>query len=104
VKNSHVGQGSKIPHLSYMGDADIGSGVNIGCGSITCNYDGKKKYRTTIEDHAFIGSNTNLIAPVTVGQHAYIAAGATIRKDVKGESLSFMDYKLKTRDDWNKDK
>lgn len=104
IKNSHVGQGSKVPHLSYMGDADIGAGVNIGCGSITCNYDGQKKYRTTIEDRVFIGSNTNLIAPVTIGEHAYIAAGSTIRKDVAGESLTFMDTKVKSRENWNKDK
>lgn len=62
IKKSHVGSGSKVPHLSYIGDAEIGEGVNIGCGTITCNYDGKNKYSTTIEDEAFIGCNTNLVA------------------------------------------
>ena len=87
VKNSRVGQGSKLPHLSYIGDADIGSGVNIGCGTITVNYDGKKKHRTHIGDDAFIGCNTNLVAPVSVGAGAYIAAGSTITKDVPDGAL-----------------
>ena len=82
IKNSLVGQGSKVPHLSYIGDTDIGSGVNIGSGTITVNYDGKKKHRTHIGDDAFIGCNTNLVAPVSVGAGAYIAAGSTITKDV----------------------
>ena len=86
VKNSNVGEGSKLPHLQYIGDSDVGSGVNIGCGTVTCNYDGKKKYRTTIEDKAFIGCNTNLVAPVTVAEGAYIAAGSTITKDVPKKS------------------
>ena len=88
VKNSNVGEGSKLPHLQYIGDSDVGSGVNIGCGTVTCNYDGKKKYRTTIEDKAFIGCNTNLVAPVTVAEGAYIAAGSTITKDVPKDNLA----------------
>ena len=87
VKNSRVGQGSKLPHLSYIGDADIGSGVNIGCGTITVNYDGKKKHRTVIGDTAFVGCNSNLVAPVSVGAGAYIAAGSTITKDVPDGAL-----------------
>ena len=87
VKNSRVGTGSKLPHLSYIGDADIGSGVNIGCGTITVNYDGKKKHRTMIEDTAFVGCNSNLVAPVSVGAGAYIAAGSTITKDVPAGAL-----------------
>ena len=87
IKNSQVGQGSKVPHLSYIGDTDMGSGVNIGSGTITVNYDGKKKYRTVIGDKAFIGCNTNLVAPVTVGEGAYIAAGSTITKDVPPGAL-----------------
>ena len=78
IKNSKVGQGSKVPHLSYIGDTDMGAGVNIGSGTITVNYDGKHKYRTVIEDHTFIGCNTNLVAPVTVGSGSYVAAGSTI--------------------------
>ncbi|EAX47395.1 UDP-N-acetylglucosamine pyrophosphorylase [Thermosinus carboxydivorans Nor1] len=87
VKNSQVGENSKIPHLSYIGDTDMGARVNIGSGTITVNYDGKQKYRTTIEDDAFIGCNTNLVAPVTVGCGAYVAAGSTITKNVPPSAL-----------------
>ena len=87
IKNTIVGSGSKVPHLSYVGDTDMGSGVNIGSGTITVNYDGKKKHRTIIEDDAFIGCNTNLVAPVTVGSGAYVAAGSTITKNVPPGSL-----------------
>ena len=87
IKNSQIGRGSKVPHLSYIGDTDMGSGVNIGCGTITVNYDGKKKHRTTIGNDAFIGCNSNLVAPVTVGEGAYIAAGSTITKEVPPRSL-----------------
>ena len=87
IKNSQVGRGSKVPHLSYIGDTDMGSGVNIGCGCITVNYDGKKKHRTAIADNAFIGCNSNLVAPVSVGEGAYIAAGSTITKEVPPHSL-----------------
>ena len=89
VKNSHVGTGSKLPHLSYIGDSDIGSSVNIGCGCITVNYDGKKKHRTIIEDNAFVGCNSNMVAPVTIGAGAYIGAGSTITKDVPGDDLGY---------------
>lgn len=82
-KNSTFGTGSKCAHLTYVGDADVGSGVNFGCGVVTVNYDGKHKYRTTIKDGAFIGSNVNLIAPVTVGENALLAAGSTITDDVE---------------------
>lgn len=88
LKKMSMGDGSKASHLSYLGDADIGSGVNMGCGSITVNYDGKNKFLTTIEDGAFVGCNANLIAPVTVGKGAYVAAGSTITDDVPGESLA----------------
>ncbi|MGP4109181.1 bifunctional UDP-N-acetylglucosamine diphosphorylase/glucosamine-1-phosphate N-acetyltransferase GlmU [Virgibacillus sp. L01] len=88
VKKTVIGDKSKVSHLSYIGDADIGSNVNIGCGTITVNYDGKNKYLTTIEDDSFIGCNSNLIAPVTLGKGSYIAAGSTITKDVPEDSLS----------------
>ena len=81
-KDSHFGTGSKCAHLTYVGDADVGSGVNFGCGVVTVNYDGKNKYRTTIKDGAFIGSNCNLIAPVTIGENALLAAGSTITDSV----------------------
>ncbi|MDQ7031853.1 MAG: bifunctional UDP-N-acetylglucosamine diphosphorylase/glucosamine-1-phosphate N-acetyltransferase GlmU [Desulfonauticus sp.] len=82
VKKTVLGKNSKANHLTYLGDSEIGEGVNIGAGTITCNYDGKKKYKTTIEDMAFIGSNTALVAPVSIGKRALIGAGSTITKDV----------------------
>lgn len=88
VKNSKVDTGSKIPHLSYVGDSQIGSSVNIGAGTITCNYDGKQKHQTKIGDRAFIGSNTNLVAPVEVGEDALIGAGSTITKNVPAHALA----------------
>ncbi len=88
VKKSVIGDRTKASHLSYLGDASIGKGVNIGAGTITCNYDGKKKSRTTIEDGAFIGSDTQLVAPVKVGKGAYVGAGSTITKCVPAMSLS----------------
>ncbi|MDD4587639.1 MAG: bifunctional UDP-N-acetylglucosamine diphosphorylase/glucosamine-1-phosphate N-acetyltransferase GlmU [Heliobacteriaceae bacterium] len=88
IKNSVVGKGSKVPHLAYVGDATIGAGVNIGCGTITCNYDGEKKHPTVIGDGVFVGSNTNLVAPVTVGDKAFIGAGSTITKDVPAGALA----------------
>jgi len=100
VKNSKVGTGSKIPHLSYIGDADMGQKVNIGSGTITVNYDGKKKHRTTLEDGVFIGCNTNLVAPVTVGKGAYVAAGSTITKDVPSEALGVARARQSNIDGW----
>jgi bifunctional UDP-N-acetylglucosamine pyrophosphorylase/glucosamine-1-phosphate N-acetyltransferase len=88
IKKSIIGANSKVPHLAYVGDAIIGQGVNIGAGTITCNYDGKKKHMTIIEDKAFIGSNTNLVAPVRVGQNATIGAGSTIAHDVPPDTLA----------------
>lgn len=88
IKKSSLDNKSKVSHLSYIGDAHVGSNVNVGCGTITVNYDGKHKYRTTIEDDAFIGCNSNLIAPVTIGKGSYVAAGSTITKNVPEESLS----------------
>jgi bifunctional UDP-N-acetylglucosamine pyrophosphorylase/glucosamine-1-phosphate N-acetyltransferase len=87
IKNSNIGRGSKVPHLSYIGDTDMGAGVNVGSGTITVNYDGRKKHRTVIEDGAFIGCNTNLVAPVTVGRGSYVGAGSTITKDVPPDAL-----------------
>lgn len=88
VKKSVIGENSKVPHLSYVGDAIIGASANIGAGTITCNYDGKNKYVTIIEDGAFIGSNTNLIAPVTIGKNAITGAGSSISRDVPPDSLA----------------
>jgi len=88
VKNSEIGARTSVAHLTYIGDADVGEGVNFGCGVVTANYDGKDKFRTKIGDNAFIGCNTNMIAPVTVGDWAYTAAGTTITKDVPDHSLA----------------
>lgn len=88
IKMATIGKASKVNHLSYVGDAKIGENVNIGAGTITCNYDGKNKFQTTIKDGAFIGSNTALVAPVSVGKDATVAAGSTITQDVEDQDLS----------------
>ena len=88
VKKSKLGKNSKVNHLSYIGDATIGKNVNIGAGTITCNYDGKRKNKTKILDGAFIGSNTSLIAPIKIGKKAVVGAGSTLSKNVKDKSLS----------------
>ncbi|MEG6585201.1 bifunctional UDP-N-acetylglucosamine diphosphorylase/glucosamine-1-phosphate N-acetyltransferase GlmU [Dendrosporobacter sp. 1207_IL3150] len=100
VKNSQIGEGSKIPHLSYIGDTDMGQKVNIGSGTITVNYDGKNKHRTNIEDGAFVGCNTNLVAPVTVGHGAYVAAGSTITKDVPPAALGVARARQNNIEGW----
>ena len=87
VKKSVIGKGSKASHLTYIGDASIGEGVNVGAGTITCNYDGRNKHRTTIEDNVFIGSNSALVAPVTLGKNALVGAGSTITKDIPEGAL-----------------
>ncbi|MBQ7568483.1 bifunctional UDP-N-acetylglucosamine diphosphorylase/glucosamine-1-phosphate N-acetyltransferase GlmU [bacterium] len=87
IKNSNIAAGTKVPHLTYIGDADVGSNTNIGCGTITCNYDGQSKHRTFIGDHVFIGSNTSLVAPVRVESGAKTGAGAVVTKDVAAESV-----------------
>src|SRR5690606_11476477 len=88
IKQSEIGAGSKANHLTYIGDTTIGRGVNVGAGTITCNYDGANKHRTVIGDGAFIGSNTALVAPVTVGAGATIGAGSVITRDVPPEELA----------------
>lgn len=88
LKKTHLGEGSKAPHLSYLGDSTIGPGVNVGAGTITCNYDGAHKHPTRIEAGAFVGSNSTLVAPVVVGEGAYVAAGSTITEDVPARSLA----------------
>ena len=88
VKKSVIGKGSKVSHLSYIGDASLGSNVNIGAGTITCNYDGKRKYRTNIKNDVFVGSNTSLVAPITLESKSIIGAGSVITKRVKAKSLA----------------
>lgn len=87
IKNSSIGNGSKIAHLAYVGDADVGAGVNIGCGAIFVNYNGKTKSRIRVKDGAFIGSNCNLIAPLTIGENSYICAGTTVTESTEKEDF-----------------
>jgi len=104
IKNAILGDNTKMAHLAYVGDADIGSNVNIGCGVITVNYDGKKKHRTTVNDNAFVGSNVNLIAPVEVGAGAFVAAGSTITDAVPEYSLAIARKRQTNKENWVKDK
>ncbi|WP_336156446.1 bifunctional UDP-N-acetylglucosamine diphosphorylase/glucosamine-1-phosphate N-acetyltransferase GlmU [Bacillus sp. 204(2023)] len=102
IKKTQFGDRSKASHLSYVGDAEVGTDVNLGCGSITVNYDGKNKYLTKIEDGVFIGCNSNLVAPVTVGEGAYVAAGSTVTEDVPGKALAIARARQVNKDDYVK--
>lgn len=100
LKNSTIGHKTSVGHLTYIGDADIGGRVNVGCGTVTVNYDGVKKHRTTVKDGAFIGCNTNLVAPVTVGENAYTAAGSTITDEVPKEALAIARARQVNKEGW----
>lgn len=100
IKKSTVGDNTKIPHLSYVGDAEIGSGVNIGAGSITCNYDGVEKHKTIIEDNVFVGSDTIMVAPITIGKGAYTGAGSVITEDVPPFSLAIARERQVNKEGW----
>jgi bifunctional UDP-N-acetylglucosamine pyrophosphorylase/glucosamine-1-phosphate N-acetyltransferase len=100
MKKTTFASGSKAMHLSYLGDAVIGAKVNIGAGTITCNYDGERKSTTTIEDGAFIGSDSQLIAPVTIGREAYVGTGTTIRENVPGGALAVSAGKQRNIEGW----
>ena len=102
IKKAIIGKGTKVPHLSYMGDCEIGQNCNIGCGTITCNYDGFNKSKTIIGNHSFIGSNTNLVAPVTLGDNTFVAAGSTITDDVPDDSLAIARQRQTNKQGWNK--
>ena len=102
LKKAIVGEGSKIPHLSYMGDCEIGAKTNIGCGTITCNYDGFNKSKTIIGENSFIGSNVNLVAPVTLGDNSFVAAGSTITEDVPKYALAIARQRQTNKEGWNK--
>jgi bifunctional UDP-N-acetylglucosamine pyrophosphorylase/glucosamine-1-phosphate N-acetyltransferase len=104
VKNSRLDEGSKASHLSYLGDTTIGKDVNIGAGTITCNYDGANKHRTVIKDGAFIGSNSQLVAPVTVGKGATVGAGTTLIKDAPAEALTLSRATQVTVENWQRPK
>ena len=100
LKNSTIGEGTKISHLTYVGDSDVGRRVNFGCGTVTVNYDGFTKFRTVIGDDAFIGCNTNLVAPVRVGEGAYTAAGSTITDEVPADSLAIARPRQTVKKQW----
>ena len=100
IKNANIGDGTKISHLTYVGDADVGENVNFGCGTVIVNYDGQKKHRTTIGNNAFIGCNTNLVSPVTIEDNAYTAAGSTITKTVPENSLAIARAKQENKENW----
>jgi bifunctional UDP-N-acetylglucosamine pyrophosphorylase/glucosamine-1-phosphate N-acetyltransferase len=104
TKKSTLGNGSKANHFTYLGDTEVGEGTNIGAGTITCNYDGKDKHKTIIGDRSFIGSNSSLVAPVTVGSNATVAAGSVINKDVPNNALGFGRAKQENKKDWSKKK
>ena len=100
LKNSTIGEGTKISHLTYVGDADVGRKVNFGCGTVLVNYDGNRKYRSTIGDHCFIGCNTNLVSPVHIGDGAYTAAGSTITQDVEPDALAIARARQVAKPGW----
>lgn len=100
TKKAHIGAGSKINHLSYVGDATLGSGVNVGAGTITCNYDGANKYQTIMGNGVFIGSNSTLVAPLTIGDGGFVAAGSTVTQEVPGEGLAVGRAKQRNIDNW----
>ena len=102
TKKTKIGQSTKANHFTYLGDAEIGNDVNIGAGTITCNYDGKNKNKTSIGDNSFVGTNSSLVAPVNIGKNAYVGAGSTITKDVPDNSLGISRSKQKNVQDWPK--
>lgn len=104
VKNSTIGAGTGISHLTYVGDSDVGKNVNFGCGVVTVNYDGVNKHRCTIKDGAFIGCNTNLVAPVTIGENAYTGAGSTITKDVPSQALGIARARQENKEGFSEKK
>ena len=100
IKNSNIDDGTKLAHLTYVGDADVGKNINFGCGTVVVNYDGKQKHRTVIGDNAFIGCNTNLVSPVKVGKNAFTAAGSTITEDVPDNALAVARERQTVKEDW----
>ena len=104
IKKAKIGRSTKANHFTYLGDADIGKDVNIGAGTITCNYDGKNKNKTSVGDNSFVGTNSSLVAPINIGKNSFIGAGSTITKDVPDNSLGVSRSKQKNVQDWSKDK
>lgn len=104
VKNSTMGDGAKAAHLTYIGDADVGKKVNLGCGVVFVNFDGRDKYRSTVGDGSFIGCNANIVSPITVGEGAYVAAGSTVTEDVPGDALYIARSRGRILENWVKNK
>ena len=104
TKKTKIGRSSKANHFTYLGDADIGDDVNIGAGTITCNYDGKEKHKTEVGDGSFIGTNSSLVAPINIGKNAYVGAGSTITKDIPDNALGVGRGKQKNKENWTKNK
>ncbi|MEE4109941.1 MAG: DapH/DapD/GlmU-related protein, partial [Halieaceae bacterium] len=100
TKKARIGAGSKVNHLSYIGDAQLGSGVNVGAGTITCNYDGIAKHRTQMGDGVFVGSNSTLVAPLRLGDGAFVAAGTTVTRDVPAEALGVARVSQRNIEGW----
>ena len=100
VKNAKIGDGARISHLSYVADAEVGKNVRFGCGSATVNFDREKKYKTIVEDDAFVGSGVSLIAPLTVGQGAYVAAGSAVTDDIPAMALAIARARTTVKKDW----
>jgi len=103
IKNSNLGKGTKMAHLTYVGDSDVGDNCNFGCGTITCNYDGFHKHRATVGSNVFLGCNTNLVSPVSVGDGAFIAAGTTVTDDVPGDALVIGRSRQYVKENWAAD-
>jgi bifunctional UDP-N-acetylglucosamine pyrophosphorylase/glucosamine-1-phosphate N-acetyltransferase len=104
TKNSTLGEGAKANHFTYLGDTEVGKDTNIGAGTITCNYDGKEKHKTIIGSDSFVGSNTSIVAPVTVGSNATVAAGSVITKDIPDNALGVGRSKQENKENWSKNK
>jgi len=100
IKKSKIGDGTKISHMTYVGDAEVGSNCNLGCGIVFCNYDGKNKHKTIVGNNCFIGSNCNLVAPVTIGDNAFVAAGSTITQDVPADALALARARQAIKEGW----
>ena len=100
LKNCNLGEGTKMAHLTYVGDSDVGDHCNFGCGTVTCNYDGFKKFRTTIGSNVFVGCNTNFVPPVTVGDGAYIAAATTVTEDIPGDAMALGRQRQTVKPGW----
>lgn len=100
LKNCNLGAGTKMAHLTYVGDSDVGEDCNFGCGTVTCNYDGFQKHRTTIGSHVFVGCNTNFVPPVAVGDGAFIAAGTTVTQDVPEDAMAIGRARQEVKEGW----